>query len=118
MYLVNKLEKLSGSVLGHGYSTEKDTLTVRFKVNITPRRRGNPTGPDLTIKTLDEIYKPGFMLSRRIVQGIANGQFDMLGITTPLLIKYKASMRDLFVAELGLNWDTPLPEVHKKIWIA
>ena len=29
------LEKLSGSVLGHGYSTEEDTLAVKFKVNIS-----------------------------------------------------------------------------------
>ena len=112
------LEKLSGSVLGHGYSTERDTLTVRFKVNITPRRRGNPTGPDLTRDTLAEVDRPGFVLTRRIVLGIANGQFDMIGITTPLLIKYKASMRDLFVKELGLSWDNPLPEVQRKIWIS
>ena len=109
------LEKLSGSVLGHGNSTERDTLAVRFKVNVTPRKRGNPTGPDLTIDTLGEIDKPGFVLTRRIVLVIANGQFDMRGITTPLLIKHKASMRDLFVPELGLNWDTPLPEEHEDL---
>ena len=46
------LEKLSYAVLGHGYSTEHDTLTVKFKVNVSPRKRGSPTGPDLTRETL------------------------------------------------------------------
>ena len=42
------LQKLSGTVLGLVYSTCKDTLAVKFKVNVSPRRRGNPTGPDIT----------------------------------------------------------------------
>ena len=35
------LAKLSGAVLGHGYSTDKDILTVRFRVNVSLRKRGN-----------------------------------------------------------------------------
>ena len=52
---IGALYKLSSSVLGHGYSTAKDTLTVKFRVNITPRKRGDPTGPDLTVVTLDQL---------------------------------------------------------------
>ena len=46
------LEKLSGSVLGHGYSTGRDVLSVKFRVNISPRKRGKVTGPDITVSTV------------------------------------------------------------------
>ena len=112
------LKKLSSTVLGHGYSTESDMLSVVFRVNVTARKRGNPTGPDLTRESLHQIYEPGFQITRRLALGIVNGQYDMLGITTPLMIKYKASMRDLFVKELDLNWDRPLSGKNKAIWLS
>ena len=112
------LEKLSGTVLGHGYSTAKDILSVIFRVNITPRKRGSPIGPDLSRESISQIDSPEFQITRRIALGIVNGQFDMLGVTTPLLIKYKASMRDLFIKELDLNWDKPLSGPSKDIWIS
>ena len=49
--------------------------------------------------------------------GVINGQFDMLGIASPLLAKGKASMRDLFIKESNLDWDTHLPDKMRKIWI-
>ena len=49
------------------------------------------------------------ILTRRLVLGVASGQFDMLGMASPLLIKLRVSMRDLFVKEIGLSWDTALP---------
>ena len=110
------LEKLSGSVLGHGYSTERDILTVRFRVNISPRKRRMPTGPDLTIETLGKLDQT--ILTRRLVLGVASGQFDMLGMASPLLIKLRVSMRDLFVKEAGLSWDTALPAKLRDTWVA
>ena len=109
------LKKLSGTVLGHGYSTAEDKLTVRFRVNVSPRRRGNPTGPDVTRETLGQLDQ--VVMTRRIALGVANGQYDMLGVATPCLIRLKASMRNLFVAEYGLGWDTPLPDKLRKLWV-
>ena len=109
------LQKLSGSVLGHGYSTARDTLSVKFRVNISPRRRGNPTGPDVTVDTLDQLSQT--VLTRRLALGISNGQYDMMGMVTPVLIKLSASMRELFVDKFGLSWDTPLPDKLNAVWL-
>ena len=109
------LQKLSGSVLGHGYSTERDELTVRFKVNVSPRRRGKVTGPNVTRDTIGELSQA--VLTRRVLLGVCNGQFDMLGIATPALIKLKANMRDLFIEENKLDWDTILPDVLRDTWV-
>ena len=100
------LRKLSGSVLGHPYSTERDTLAVRFYVNVTAKKRGIPTGPDLTIETLDQL--PSFTLTRRKLLGVASCQFDMLGMVSPLIIKLRVGVRDLFIKENQLDWDTVL----------
>ena len=110
------LEKLSGSVLGHGYSTERDELTVKFRVNVSPRRRGNVTGPDINRDTLGQLDQA--VLTRRILLGVCNGQFDMLGVASPVTIKMKAAMRDLFIKENNLDWDTLLPEGLRDIWVA
>ena len=42
------LKKLSGTVFGLKYSTKMDTLAIPFRVNVSPRKRGAPTRPDIT----------------------------------------------------------------------
>ena len=100
------LRKLSGSVLGHPYSTERDTLAVRFYVNVTTKRRGVPTGPDLAVETLYQLQS--VTLTRRKLLGVASSQFDMLGMVSPLIIKLRVGVRDLFIKENKLDWDTVL----------
>ena len=56
-----------------------------------------PTGPDLTPESLAQLGN--IVLTRRLVLGIANGQFDLLGVVMPLLIKLKAGVRDLFIKD-------------------
>ena len=109
------LKKLSGSVFGLKYSTERDTLAIVFGVNVSTRRRGMPTGPDINIEKIHELDKA--VLTRRLVLGVVNSQFDLLGIAAPLLIKGKVAMRNLFVKETGLDWDTILPDKLRDTWI-
>ena len=110
------LGKLSGAVLGHGYSTGRDVLSVKFRVNISPRKRGKVTGPDITVGTVGKISQA--VLTRRLLLGVCNGQFDMLGIAAPIIIKMRVAMRDLFVEENQLDWDTILPEKLRTTWVA
>ena len=109
------MKKLSGKVLGLGYSTERDVLTVRFRVNVSERRRGEPTGPDIKKETMGEIQQ--VMLTRRILLGVTNSQFDMMGLVSPLTIKLKVAMRDMFVKELGMDWDTKLLGKMRETWV-
>ena len=102
------LAKLSSAVLGLSYSTSQDTLAVKFCVNVSPRRRGSPTAPDISVDTLDKLYSA--KLTRKILLGVTNSQFDMLGIASPITIKLKSAMRDSFIKENGLDWDSILPD--------
>ena len=108
------LEKLSGTVLGHGYSTSRDILTIKYRVNVSPRKRGMATGQDITRETVGRIRQS--VLSRRIVLGVVNAQFDMMGIASPLLIKLRVAMRDLFIQENNLDWDTVLTGTLWDTW--
>ena len=109
------LKKLSGSIFGLKFSTEMDTLAIKFGVNVSTRRRGLPTEPVIQIDILHKLDKA--VLTRRLVLGIVNRQFDMMGIAAPLLIRGKVAMRDLFVKELGLGWDNILPSDQRETWI-
>ena len=98
------LQKLSSSVLGHGYSTGRDILTVKFRVNISPRKRRMPTGPDLTVETLGKLDQT--ILTRGLVLGVASGQFDMLGmgicVATYKFIKFHKFQNLKSVLDFGI----------------
>ena len=60
-------------------------------------QNGKRVCPDLTHESLAQLGN--IVLTRRLVLGIANGQFDLLGVVMPLLIKLKAGVRDLFIKD-------------------
>lgn len=109
------MKKLSGTVLGLKYSTERDMLTVRFRVNVTMRKRGEPTGPDIKKGEIQKLKTA--VLTRRILLGVCNSQFDMLGLVSPLLIKMKVGMRDMYIKELAMDWDTRLEGKMRETWV-
>ena len=101
-----KLKKLGGSVLGLGFSTERDTLRVQFRANITPKKRGASTGPDLTIETMDQLDKAD--LTMRLCMGVANCQYSPLGVGCPLIIRLKVAMSTMYKRKM--TWDETLPQ--------
>ena len=56
-------------------------------------------------------------LTRRIILGIVNTCHDPLGLFSPITVQLKLHMRDLFSKELGLDWDTSLPQDLKSEWL-
>ena len=84
-------------------------------MNVTTRRRGEPTGPDITKGDIQKLKCA--VLTRRILLGVCNSQFDMLGLVSPLLIKMKVGMRDLYIKELGMDWDTRLEGKMRETWL-
>ena len=104
----DKLKKLGSAVLGLGYSTEKDTLTVRLRANVSPKKRGSPTQEDLTVETLHLLED--CQLTRKLFLSVCNSVYDVLGIVAPITIQAKVINKKLFAAEYNLGWDTILPE--------
>ena len=110
-----KLSKLGGGVLGVRWSCSEDLLHVDFPVNISRRRRGLVTGPNLTRETLAELKD--VQLTLRMCLSVVNSVYDPLGIASPITIQLKVAMKKLFSAEYGLKWDSLLPPDLKEEWI-
>merc|ERR1712074_515724 len=68
------VQKLGGSVLGIPWNTETDKMSIQLTVNISKRRRGQPTGPDLSVETISGLETA--ILTRRIVLSITMGIYD------------------------------------------
>ena len=52
------------------FSTERDTMMVRFRANTSVKRRGSPTGPDWTVETIGELED--VVLTMRLAMGVAS----------------------------------------------
>ena len=107
------LEKLGGTVLGMSWSTATDLMEVRFKVNISPHKRGKPTGPDLTVDTLDQLSTAS--ITKRVCLRVVSSQYDPLGVACPLLITLKCQLKELYKMELA--WDEELSGTMREKWI-
>ena len=106
-----KLEKLGGAALGNKFSCKKDTPTIKFKANVTKRRRGKPTGGDLNVESLHQVA-----LTRRVCLSVTNSIFNPVGFVAPVTFKLKVYTKRLFMPELKLGWDTALPKELQREW--
>ena len=81
------LAKLGEKVLGHVWNPTDDTLQISLPINITPRVKNVPSGPDLTADNLDTLkdYKP----TKRSVLSVTNSFYDPTGIIAAYLLKFK-----------------------------
>ena len=107
------LEKLGGAIFGFPYSTEADVLEVKFRVNLSEHRRKMPTGPDITVETLDQMQTA--VLTKRVCLRVVSSQYDMLGIASPLTIIMKSELKELYQA--GLDWDQVMEGDMRENWL-
>ena len=107
-----KLKKLGESVLGMGFSTEKDALFVKFRANTSAKRRGAHTGPDWAEDSLGGLEDTE--LTMRLSMGVANCQYDPLGLGCPLVIRLKVAIREMYRQKL--TYDMVLPSSLQKLF--
>ena len=66
------------------------------------------------IKPMDEFPKNAAMYKRRKLLSLVASIFDPIGIASPVTIRFNIVMQQIW--QLGLKWDTPLPEkLHKPL---
>ena len=111
----------SGRIFAGGKNTEVEFSGVRLiwnKVtaqNLTLVWAETVHLPNLTLRDIEKLKtKP---LSKRILLGVVNGFGDFLGMAAPFIIRYKDLMRQLFLLEEPLTWDSPIPESFRNDWI-
>ena len=107
------LHTLGAAVLGLGFSTGTDMLSVKFKVNVSLHIRGKPTEEDLTVETLHKLQVA--TITKRTCLRVVSSQYDPLGIASCLMVKLKVQLKELY--KLGLDWDTPLEGNLRESWV-
>ena len=108
------VQKLGGAVLGVKWSTETDKFTVPLTVNISRRRRGEITGPDLSIATLDSME--GVVFTRRILLSVTMSLYDPLGFISPITIRLKWLLQQLGSGKDKPGWDAPIDVDERTRW--
>ena len=81
------VQKLGGAILGIKWDTEVNKFSVPLSVNVSKRRRGMTTGPDVTDMCIEEIEAA--VITRRIALSITMSLYDPLGYICPLTIRLK-----------------------------
>ena len=107
--------KLGGAVLGVPWRSQDDKFIMKISINVSKRKRGIPTEPDIdesTICMLDKIK-----LTKRICLGIVNSIFDPIGLISPLVINLKVMMKRIYSKEYELQWDSDIPNKLLIEWI-
>ena len=111
----DRLALLGNSLMGLGLSTEADQMWVYIDVNVSSRKRGQPTGPALTPANAASILA-NTTLTRRLCLSVGAALYDPLGIITPITIRFRCAMRHLFLPVHNLGWDSPLPQALQEEW--
>ena len=105
-------KKEPAQVLGSFYNALMDYLFFPAKLNFSKRKRGVPTGPDLTERDLPHGIPDA--LTRRIVLSVVMGIYDPLGLLAPFVLQSKLLLRRTW--ELKLDWDEKMEEGLVKEW--
>ena len=107
------LETLGGAVLGLGYSSSRDLLTLKFRVNVSPHVRGKPVEDDLTPATLYKLDTA--IITKKVCLRVISSQYDPLGVAAGIMIILKVKLKELY--KLGIDWDVPLSGSLRQDWI-
>ena len=93
-------------VLGVEWNTNQDELCFKVKLNLQGKMKKKNPKPI----ACDALTK------RKILSQV-NSIYDPLGLAGPVTVKAKILMRQLWISDLTLDWDDPIPSDHTKDWM-
>ena len=106
-----QLEILGDKVLGHTWKPTADVLVFRVNVNLTPAKLKKKTDAHRdNLREVDIPRLPSIVLTKRVLLGFVNGQYDPMGLIAPLLIILKINLRETFATGVDLGWDEAISE--------
>ena len=96
------------SLLGYLYNFQEDSIQIKFRVNLSPKKRSARSQPDLTE---DEELK-GIQFTPSSLLSLQASQYDPVGLASCFLVKGKLLISA--VAKKQIGWKAPLDEEDQK----
>ena len=98
------------SLLGYLYNFQEDSLQIKFKVNLSPKKRSARTQPDLT----EDEELEGVQFTPSSLLSLQASQYDPVGLASCFLVKGK-----LLISSVSKNMGSSiLLEISKfAIWM-
>ena len=110
-------EALGEKVLGVPYSPLLDQFEMKLQPSITiNRKRGTKVVTVLGEQEVKDLKNGEKVLSKRAVISFLMGNFDPLGLLTPLVVRGKILLRRLYGPDCSLDWDDALPKEEQDLW--
>ena len=107
--------QIGGAFLGVGYSCGTDQISFSFPpVYKRKGRGGTKVEVSMSARELESLRQGQGSFTTRKALSYVMGQYDPLGLTSPISMRGKLLLRQSHVAATG--WDTDLPEDVQKRW--
>lgn len=106
---------LGNTVFGYDLDPKKCTLSVKFAMNLSRKKRNVRIKPNLTLADVDSLKD--IKMTKRLLLGVTNSFGDFLGMASPFTIKMKLNMKKLFELDHPLGWDDDIPPGLRESWI-
>ena len=104
-------------VLGLVWNPKLDTFKFTVRLNFSPKRKKQRTGPDLAIEDIPSEIP--VCLTKRMILSQINGIYDPMGLASPFTVKAKIFMRNLWSGESKkLGWDDCIAVTRRQEWIS
>ena len=91
-------------MLGLPWDPAEDVIRFHLGVNLSSKRAKIRTGPELTVLNLEQIEQTP--ITRRLVVSQIYAVYDLLGLMSPITIKFKLLLQKMSSPEHG--WDDEL----------
>ena len=85
---------LGNSVFGYGWNPKTGLMKVKFKMNMSKKKRGMRLGPDLTVETLESLRS--VKMTKRNLLGVTNSFGDYLGMAEPFTMRFRLGIKICF----------------------
>ncbi len=110
------IERPTRKVLGTVWFVSEDMIGIDIRINFGPKVRGARTAPDADLDNVGACVPEE--LSKRLVWRVALGQFDLLGLVAPFLLRLKLLMRGLSGEGAPAGWDAAVTAEQRAAFVA
>ena len=102
-------------MLGLNWHPPTDELTVTVTINISKKKRGAKTEPDLKYEEIPRLLE--IRLTKRLILRIVYSCYDPLGLVCIITVQLKIELRKLYGKDQKIGWDDALPREMVERWV-